>query len=158
MQNLSIFPDRFGSSSLIRMPETFVSMAPYGPRISTGVSGFGSKVSYWLGPPFRKTKMQLVGPLPDEMLTEARAGVDIPSANVHPSQPTPPTVKRLRRLIPSHVRILPWPRESMGQITSRQVSTRRLARSYLPCFNRSSRSCLRIPNKSLFGWSLVSEG
>src|SRR5687768_16550050 len=118
MQNLSISPDRFGSSSLIRMPETFVSMAPYGPRISTGVSGFGSKVSYWLGPPFRKMKMQLFGPLPEAALVDAATRVETASASVQPSQPTPPTVSKLRRLTPAQVRILPWPRESIGRLDS----------------------------------------
>ena len=40
-----------GSSPLIRIPGTFVGMAPKGPRTSAGASGLGSHVSCWLGPP-----------------------------------------------------------------------------------------------------------
>jgi hypothetical protein len=40
-----------------------------GPRISAGASGLGSKVSIWLGPPIKKSKI----PLRSESIVEAVA-------------------------------------------------------------------------------------
>ena len=49
-----------GSVSEIRMPETFVSRTPYGPRTSVGASGFGSYVSCWLAPPSSQIRITAV--------------------------------------------------------------------------------------------------
>ena len=46
-----------GNSSPMNVPGTEVLIGWYGPRISTGASGFKSHISMWLGPPSRKTRM-----------------------------------------------------------------------------------------------------
>src|SRR4051794_20140560 len=46
-----------GSSSQKCTPLTLVLMAPYGPRMVSGVSGLGSNVSRWLGPPSSQSRM-----------------------------------------------------------------------------------------------------
>lgn len=58
MATLSIRCAIKGSFSQICVPGTFVAVGFQRPRISTGASGFGSKVSNWLGPPARNKKMQ----------------------------------------------------------------------------------------------------
>ena len=49
-----------GKISQISIPSALVGMGLYGPRISAGASGFVSQVSNWLGPPTRKSMMQLM--------------------------------------------------------------------------------------------------
>ena len=59
------------------MPSTFVSMAPNSPRMLEGASGFGSQMSMWLGPPWRKSRMTdlaLPKPLPPAKAVHRRGG------------------------------------------------------------------------------------
>src|SRR5687768_935545 len=86
------------------MPGTLVLIAPNSPRISCGVSGFGSNVSIWLGPPPIQRRMQEVDfglRIADCGLSAAEAkrpGMEIPKAL------SAPTRMKSRRVIPSQSR------------------------------------------------------
>src|SRR5882672_2651583 len=54
---LSICLASCGMTSLSQMPGTLDLMGLNSPRTFEGASGFGSQMSIWLGPPWRKTKM-----------------------------------------------------------------------------------------------------
>ena len=64
------------------MPGTFVAIGLNSPRYSAGASGFGSKVSRWLGPPARLMKIAEVALAPldlaglgqAEVIGQAQAG------------------------------------------------------------------------------------
>ena len=87
-----------GSNSPIRVPGTEVAIGLYGPRTSSGASGFGSQVSIWLAPPYWHTKMH--------DFARARAGTGRDgyppaasnSGSDRPSIPSPPTRSNCRRV------------------------------------------------------------
>ena len=72
--------------------------------IVSGVSGLGSNVSKWLGPPSSQRKMTDTSrrPSPGEALVFARNK----SASVSPAMPRPPTVSIWRRDMPLQLRTL----------------------------------------------------
>ncbi len=78
------------------MPETFVSSGPYGPRISIGWSGFGSKVSCCPGPPESQKRMQFSAFTSDDGADHAGSA---PASDI-PSAPIPPIWKISRRVSP----------------------------------------------------------
>src|SRR4051794_6920967 len=55
---LSITRASRGNSSQTSSPGTTEGIDPSSPRTSTGAPGFGSKVSNWLGDPYRYSRMQ----------------------------------------------------------------------------------------------------
>src|SRR5713101_4354829 len=63
---LSICLASSGMTSLSEMPGTIDLIGLNSPRTFEGASGFGSQISMWLGPPWRKTRMtDLAQPQPD---------------------------------------------------------------------------------------------
>ena len=83
-----------GNSSQICMPGTLVLMGLNSPRISTGASGFGSKVSCWGGPPCNQrniTFFALPKVLPRSGLLEALNCASSNMGRVRPIAARPPT-------------------------------------------------------------------
>src|SRR5437899_19528 len=75
-----------------------------------GASGFGSQLSRWLGPPWRKirtTDLALPQPALDLVASDAFSAASACSFKTSPSatpnKPAPPTRMNSRRLQPSHV-------------------------------------------------------
>src|SRR5262249_20175794 len=96
----------------IWMPGTFVGTGPYGPRIVSGVSGFGSKVSRWLGPPSSQRKMHAASR--SRLCAPGDAEVErSQSASVKPAKVSPPTRSISRRVRPLHLRTLVVPMVNM---------------------------------------------
>src|SRR4051812_48811502 len=89
------------------MPETFDLIDLNSPRIFDGASGFGSQISIWLGPPWRKSMITDLA-LPQPVLTFP-SGPLLAACNrkisprLSPRTPAPPIRKNSRRLNPSHV-------------------------------------------------------
>src|SRR5439155_8050438 len=92
-----------GRCSPISMPVTLVLIGLYGPRISTGASGFRSHMSMVLGPPSRKRKMHAF----------AFGGVSVAAVAAHwnsrgrlspASSPDAPSRSACRRVMPSQWR------------------------------------------------------
>src|SRR5712692_4002683 len=106
---LSICLASSGMTSLSEMPGTIDLIGLNSPRTFEGASGFGSQISMWLGPPWRKTRMtDLARPQPDLPLALSGAEAALAckrrtSARLTPRMPAPPTRRNSRRLKPSHV-------------------------------------------------------
>src|SRR6266700_3877396 len=107
--SLSICLASSGMTSLSEMPGTIDLIGLNSPRTFEGASGFGSQISMWLGPPWRKTRMtDLARPQPDFPLALSGAEAALAckrrtSARLTPRMPAPPTRRNSRRLKPSHV-------------------------------------------------------
>src|SRR5690242_8150896 len=81
------------------MPGTLVLIALYGPRTSAGASGFGSKVSSWLGPPTRNRKMQFRSF--ESFFTAPWAFRAKNSGMLRPRNASDPACRKSRRVSPS---------------------------------------------------------
>ncbi len=93
----------FGRCSHRRKPGTLVAMSLNGPRTSLGASGFGSKVSRWLGPPSSQMRMHDLarGPAGEAVLACKRSK----SATLKPKEVSTPRCRKSRRRdMPSHRR------------------------------------------------------
>src|SRR6185437_8453047 len=77
------------------MPGTLVSIAPNGPRYSTGARGLGSQVSMWPGPPLSQNRTTLLSAADERTAPSARNRAK--SASVRPPAPSAPAVRKLRR-------------------------------------------------------------
>src|SRR5688572_28486101 len=82
------------------MPGTFVLIGLNAPRYSTGASGLRSNVSMWDGPPFKLMKIAEVAFAP---FTSPAAAMRRKPESDRPA-PTAPTLRKSRRVAPSHVR------------------------------------------------------
>src|SRR5439155_4794320 len=90
------------------IPGTTVLIGLKSPRMFDGASGFGSQISMWLGPPWRKIRStDLALPQPGLPLLSATgfafACRRSTSARLRPKRPAPPTRKNSRRENPSQV-------------------------------------------------------
>ena len=86
-----------GNSSQKCMPGTFVRMGSNSPRISSGASGFGSKVSCCGGPPPRKRIIQdLARPKEPDSFESWLANRSPKETPRHPSPPNRNHSRRLR--------------------------------------------------------------
>src|SRR4051794_11578267 len=86
----------------MRMPGTLVLMGRNSPRNSAGASGFMSYMSRWLGPPPRQIMITDFA-----RACEATAPCALSrrkSGNARPPSANPPTLRKLRREIPSQKR------------------------------------------------------
>src|SRR5439155_24846701 len=97
-------------TSLSQIPGTFERSVLNSPRMLDGASGFGSQISRWLGPPWRKirtTDLALPQPALDLVASDAFSAASACSFKTSPSptpnKPAPPTRMNSRRLQPSHV-------------------------------------------------------
>src|SRR6266852_8585737 len=87
-----------GRCSLSWIPGTEVAIGLNSPRTSLGAAGFMSHISRWLGPPFKKTRIQesALGacPVPAEReFARSKPG------RLKPKRPLPPTCSMWRREI-----------------------------------------------------------
>src|SRR5438034_7283076 len=97
-------------TSLNHIPGAFERSVLNSPRILDGASGFGSQMSRWLGPPWRKIRMTDLA-LPQPALDLAASGADSAASACNfktspsdtPNRPAPPTRMNSRRLQPSQV-------------------------------------------------------
>ncbi len=106
-----------GKVSPMRMPGTFVSIGLNSPRISGGASVLMSHMSWWDGPPPRKTLMTALCRLGAATpRASAAASARRMSARVRFMAPKvrAPTRRKPRRETPSHSRVLGPKRVSMG--------------------------------------------
>src|SRR5205807_10212788 len=97
-------------TSLNHIPGTFERSVLNSPRMLDGASGFGSQMSRWLGPPWRKsrtTDLALPQPALDLVASDADSAASAcnfkTSPRPTPNKPAPPTRMNSRRLQPSHV-------------------------------------------------------
>src|SRR6266436_7044337 len=142
------------------MPGTEVAIGLNSPRTSLGAAGFMSHISRWLGPPFKKTRMQEsalgVCPVPAEReLARSKPG------RFRPNSPMPPTCSMCRREIlrgPAHSVIsTPLP------LAHPPVEDLRLFRNNRASFFLSVRPLRnayrykRIPHATDYNWPHVSD-
>ena len=100
--SLSARAARPGRCSLRKTPGAFVAMAAKSPRMPSAASGLGSKVSIWLGPPVRKTRIReraRGGRGPGRRRLEPFGSSQ--SASFRPSSAEKPTWRNSRRRMPA---------------------------------------------------------
>ena len=82
-----------GRGSQTEIPATLVGIVPNSPRTSTGASGFGSKLSMWLIPPWSQRRMHETS-LPDVVAAAALARRN--AGSVSPRAVNDPTRRKLQ--------------------------------------------------------------
>ena len=95
------------------MPGTFVSIGLNSPRMFSGASGFGSKVSRCEGPPPRLTWIAAVARPPS---TSPAAAMRRYEERLRPVPPSTPIFRKSRRRTPSQYRFVAIAGPSEGEI------------------------------------------